>query len=179
MSSLRLLPLFENGNDKIYFKRSTDPIPDPSRPGNFLSFPYYVKYDSVTEGFSGEYTKGLFETFNQMGYDLTFDELENGLVFSAIASSPGVSAVKIINTGLKSSDIDGNLNQSSFGAVAPIAPGGIIALGSEGTSNTSYGNNALSSNTTGVYNTAIGCSSPFLQCYWQLQHRLGCFSSRL
>ena len=152
----QVVTIVENGNDKIYFKRSTTPIADPSRPGNFLSFPYYVKYDSVTKSFSGEYTKGLFETFNQMGYDLTFDELENGLVFSAIASSPGVSAVKIINTDLKSSDIDGNLNQSSFGAVAPVAPGGIIALGSEGASNTSYGTNALSSVTTGTSNTAMG-----------------------
>ena len=130
----QVVTIVENGNDKIYFKRSTTPIADPSRPGNFLSFPYYVKYDSVTKSFSGEYTKGLFETFNQMGYDLTFDELENSLVFSAIASSPGVSAVKIINTDLKSSDIDGNLNQSSFGAVVPVAPGGIIALGSDRTS---------------------------------------------
>ena len=152
----QVVTIVENGNDKIYFKRSTAPVADPSRPGNFLSFPYYVKYDSVTKSFSGEYTKGLFETFNQMGYDLTFDELENGLVFSAIASSPGVSAVKIINTDLKSSDIDGNLNQSSFGAVAPVAPGGIIALGSEGASNTSYGTNALSSVTTGTSNTAMG-----------------------
>jgi hypothetical protein len=157
----QVVTIVENGNDKIYFKRSTAPIADPSRPGNFLSFPYYVKYDSVTKSFSGEYTKGLFETFNQMGYDLTFDELENGLVFSAIASSPGVSAVKIINTDLKSSDIDGNLNQSSFGAVAPVAPGGIIALGFEGASNTSYGIGALNSITTGSYNSALGYGALF------------------
>src|SRR6056300_387404 len=69
--------IVDNANGKVYFRRSSDPIADPDNPGNFISYQYYVMYDVATDTFTGEYGDDLFNGFEQLGYDVTFDELEN------------------------------------------------------------------------------------------------------
>ena len=79
--------IVDNAKGKVYFRRSTDPIEDPDNPGNFISYQYYVMYDVDTDTFTGEYGDDLFDGLEQLSYDVTFDELENGLVYSAISST--------------------------------------------------------------------------------------------
>ena len=100
--------IVDNANGKVYFRRSTDPIADPDNPGNFISYQYYVMYDVATDTFTGEYGDDLFNGFEQLGYDVTFDELENGLVYSAISSTSATATANTNNISSNSSTIATN-----------------------------------------------------------------------
>jgi hypothetical protein len=89
--------IVDNANGKIYFRRSTDPIPDRDNQ-------YYVMYDVATDTFTGEYGDDLFNGFEQLGFDETFEELENGLLYSAISST---SVTATANTNNISSNTTG------------------------------------------------------------------------
>jgi hypothetical protein len=100
--------IVDNANGKVYFRRSTDPIADPDNPGNFISYQYYVMYDVATDTFTGEYGDDLFNGFEQLSYDVTFDELENGLVYSAISSASATATANTNNISSNSSTIATN-----------------------------------------------------------------------
>jgi len=100
--------IVDNANGKVYFRRSSDPIADPDNPGNFISYQYYVMYDVATDTFTGEYGDDLFNGFEQLGYDVTFDELENGLVYSAISSTSATATANTNNISSNSSTITTN-----------------------------------------------------------------------
>jgi hypothetical protein len=100
--------IVDNANGKIYFRRSTDPIPDPDNPEYFISYQYYVMYDVATDTFTGEYGDDLFNGFEQLGFDVTFEELENGLLYSAISSTSVTATANTNNISSNSSTIATN-----------------------------------------------------------------------
>ena len=100
--------IVDNANGKIYFRRSTDPIPDPDNPEYFISYQYYVMYDVATDTFTGEYGDDLFNGFEQLGFDVTFEELENAFLYSAISSTSVTATANTNNISSNSSTIATN-----------------------------------------------------------------------
>ena len=100
--------IVDNANGKIYFRRSTDPIPDPDNPEYFISYQYYVMYDVATDTFTGEYGDDLFNGFEQLGFDETFEELNNAFLYSAISSTSITATANTNNISSNSSTIATN-----------------------------------------------------------------------
>ena len=130
--------IVDNANGKIYFRRSTDPIPDPDNPEYFISYQYYVMYDVATDTFTGEYGDDLFNGFEQLGFDETFEELENGLLYSAISSTNNTAienSTNILNNKTNIATNTTNIATNTAGIVA----------------NTT----SIATNTTGIANNVV------------------------
>jgi hypothetical protein len=103
--------IVDNANRKVYFRRTGEAVTtiDESTGLPITTYPkYYVEYDIATDTFSGEVGDDLFSAFEQLSYDVTFDELENGLVYSAISSTSVTATANSNNISSNSSTIATN-----------------------------------------------------------------------
>jgi hypothetical protein len=103
--------IVDNANRKVYFRRTGEAVTtiDESSGLPMTTYPkYYVEYDIATDTFSGEVGDDLFSAFEQLSYDVTFDELENGLVYSAISSTSASATANSNNISSNSSTIATN-----------------------------------------------------------------------
>ena len=103
--------IVDNANRKVYFRRIGEAVTtiDESTGLPITTYPkYYVEYDIATDTFSGEVGDDLFSAFEQLSYDVTFDELENGLVYSAISSTSATATANSNNISSNSSTIATN-----------------------------------------------------------------------
>ena len=144
--------IVDNANGKVYFRRSSDPIADPDNPGNFISYQYYVMYDVATDTFTGEYGDDLFNGFEQLGYDVTFDELENGLVYSAISSTSATATANTNNISSNSSTITTNAADIATNKTNIATNTTNIATNAAGIATNKTN---IATNTTGIANNVV------------------------
>ena len=151
--------IVDNAKGKVYFRRSTDPIEDPDNPGNFISYQYYVMYDVDTDTFTGEYGDDLFDGLEQLSYDVTFDELENGLVYSAISSTNNTAIENSTNILNNKTNIATNTTNIATNTAGIATNKTNIATNTTNIATNTAGiaanTTSIATNTTGIANNVV------------------------
>ena len=140
--------IVDNANRKVYFRRTGEAVTtiDESSGLPMTTYPkYYVEYDIATDTFSGEVGDDLFSAFEQLSYDVTFDELENGLVYSAISSTSASATANSNNISSNSSTIATNTTNIATNAA------GIATNKTNIATNTTN----IATNTAGIANNVV------------------------
>jgi len=154
--------IVDNANRKVYFRRTGEAVTtiDESTGLPITTYPqYYVEYDIATDTFSGEVGDDLFSAFEQLSYDVTFDELENGLVYSAISSTSATATANSNNISSNSSTIATNTTNIATNTAGIATNKTNIATNTAGiaTNKTNIATNTtnIATNTTGIANNVV------------------------
>jgi hypothetical protein len=154
--------IVDNANRKVYFRRTGEAVTtiDESTGLPITTYPkYYVEYDIATDTFSGEVGDDLFSAFEQLSYDVTFDELENGLVYSAISSTSVTATANSNNISSNSSTIATNTTNIATNTAGIATNKTNIATNTAGiaTNKTNIATNTtnIATNTTGIANNVV------------------------
>ena len=154
--------IVDNANRKVYFRRIGEAVTtiDESTGLPITTYPkYYVEYDIATDTFSGEVGDDLFSAFEQLSYDVTFDELENGLVYSAISSTSATATANSNNISSNSSTIATNTTNIATNTAGIATNKTNIATNTAGiaTNKTNIATNTtnIATNTTGIANNVV------------------------
>ena len=165
--------IVDNANRKVYFKRIGEAVTtiDESSGLPVITYPkYYVEYDIATDTFSGEIGDDLFSAFEAISYDVTFDELENGLVYSAISSTSATATANSNNIATNTANIATNAagiatNTTNIATnttnIATNAAGIATNTTNIATNTTNIATNAagIATNTTNIATNAVGIAN--------------------
>ena len=147
--------IVDNANRKVYFRRTGEAVTtiDESTGLPITTYPqYYVEYDIATDTFSGEVGDDLFSAFEQLSYDVTFDELENGLVYSAISSTSATATANSNNISSNSSTIATNTTNIATNTAGIATNKTNIATNTAGIATNKTN---IATNTTGIANNVV------------------------